>query len=202
MSLATALPADYPETPPRPRIRRLRVIATEPPFRDDTPTPLALLTALSPLPLPAVEPDFGTPLLAPVPSEKSEDGTRRRVIDADLRRLFGIQRTGSAKLPDPRPRAAAAVRVLMEVLAGDRPARQVSGWVSASVLAGLESRVGSRPGKNRPRQCLLRSLHLSEPSDGAAEIAAVVDTGTRCRAVALRMEGRDGRWVITALHAG
>ena len=49
---------------------------------------------------------------------------------------------------------------------------------------------------------LVRSVHVSEPADGVAEACAVVDTGPRRRAVALRLEGMDGRWQCTALQLG
>jgi len=48
----------------------------------------------------------------------------------------------------------------------------------------------------------LRRLIVSEPADGVAEVTAVVERGPRTRALALRMEGRDGRWVVTALQMG
>jgi hypothetical protein len=46
------------------------------------------------------------------------------------------------------------------------------------------------------------SLHISEPRDGVAEVCAVVDTGVRKRAIALRLEGIDGQWRCTALQVG
>ena len=46
---------------------------------------------------------------------------------------------------------------------------------------------------------VIRSLHLSEPGDGVVEACSLVHDGTRGRAIALRLEGIDGRWVCTAL---
>lgn len=124
-----------------------------------------------------------------------------RALEADLRRLFGCRRTPRHELPDPRPRAAAAVRMLLEVMVGDRPSRQVAGWVSARVLDGLENR-SPRQHRSLPRRPILRSLRICEPADGVAEVCAVVETGDRHRAVALRLDGLDGRWTVTALHVG
>jgi hypothetical protein len=45
-------------------------------------------------------------------------------------------------------------------------------------------------------------VHVSEPADGVAEACAVVDTGPRRRAIALRLEGLDGRWRCTQLQFG
>jgi hypothetical protein len=43
-------------------------------------------------------------------------------------------------------------------------------------------------------------LHLTEPVDGVVEACAVVDRGGRYQAIALRLEGLDGRWQCVALH--
>ena len=43
---------------------------------------------------------------------------------------------------------------------------------------------------------------MSEPVDGVAEVAALVRRGARSTAVALRLEGLDGRWQCTALELG
>ena len=126
---------------------------------------------------------------------------RRRVVDAELRELFGRRRTSRQDLPDPRPRAAAAIRALLEVLAGDRPARQLAGWVSPRILFWLENRSPTQRGPGS-REVRLRSLHLSEPAESVVEVTAVIHDGPRCRAVALRMEGIDGRWTVTALRVG
>jgi hypothetical protein len=69
----------------------------------------------------------------------------------------------------------------------------------------------------RPWAASVRSVRVCEPADGVAEVSAVVvgleavaatkgRTGAagrrRCRAVALRLEGVDGRWMMTALTMG
>lgn len=51
-------------------------------------------------------------------------------------------------------------------------------------------------GAGMPRLC---SVRVSEPADGVAEVSAVVRHGARTRAVALRLEGMDGRWQCTVL---
>ena len=53
-----------------------------------------------------------------------------------------------------------------------------------------------RPGA-APR---VRSLHVTEPVDGVVESCAVVQRGTRTHAVAIRLEGLDGRWLCVALN--
>jgi Family of unknown function (DUF6459) len=90
------------------------------------------------------------------------------------------------------------------VLAGARPAGQLSRVATLEVLQLLErgaGRLGGRPGLP-PQRPVVGSVHVSEPRDGIAEACAVVDTGPRKRALALRLEGIDGHWRCTAVHVG
>lgn len=185
---------------PLPRV--LRAVPTDPPYDDpdreraDPFTPLALVLPRRVGPSP-----FDLPTIAGYAGDDRDNATDERVVEAELRRLFGRRRTARCDLPPPGPRAAAAVRLLLEVVVGERPARQVAGWVSPRVLAGLERRSpGHRAALGRRPQ--LRSLRITEPADAVAEISAVVALGERVRAVALRLEGLDGRWTVTALHVG
>ena len=45
-------------------------------------------------------------------------------------------------------------------------------------------------------------MHTSTPSDGVAEVSLVLRRDGRCRAIAFRLTGLDGRWRITALQIG
>jgi hypothetical protein len=45
-------------------------------------------------------------------------------------------------------------------------------------------------------------VRLCEPADEVAELSAVIQTGRRCRAVALRLEGTNGRWRCVRLQIG
>jgi hypothetical protein len=106
--------------------------------------------------------------------------------------------TARSALPDPRLWAARFAQAMAEVLAANRPARQLIRWTSWPLYERMESMVGSvngAPGAARP---VLRSLRVSEPADGVAEACAVLRIGGRFRALALRFEGLDGRWQCTA----
>ncbi|MFC6714722.1 Rv3235 family protein [Branchiibius cervicis] len=46
------------------------------------------------------------------------------------------------------------------------------------------------------------SDHACEPADGVAEVCLVVQHEGRVRAVAARLSGVDGRWLVTALQIG
>ena len=89
------------------------------------------------------------------------------------------------------------------MVAGLRPPSQLLRWTSEEVHAALQRRhaLAQRSG-GHPRRSRVRSVHVSRPVEGVAEVAAVVADGARCRAVAFRMEGRDERWQVTALDLG
>jgi hypothetical protein len=107
-------------------------------------------------------------------------------------------------LPDPRPWTARLAQAIAEVLAGARPPAQLSKVATLEVMQLLErgaGRLGATPGAPVQRP-IVGSVHLSEPRDGIAEACAVVDTGIRKRALAMRLEGISGQWQCTALHVG
>ncbi|MGZ4625813.1 MAG: Rv3235 family protein [Kineosporiaceae bacterium] len=91
----------------------------------------------------------------------------------------------------------------VEVVTGLRPPAQLMGWTSDDVRDALQRRhaLALRPGA-RPRRYRVRSVHVSTPVEGVAEVAAVVEDGARYRAVAFRMEGRERRWLVTAIDFG
>jgi hypothetical protein len=174
----------------RPPLRLLRAPAFDPPYDDE-------LTA-SP---PAVE---GSLALA-FPTA-GHDGLPLRLVPPALGRddAFGRERTSRSSLPDPRQWAGRLAQAVVEVLAGARPAAQLSRFASLEVLDHLERAVGRlQRGHGAPaRRPVVRSIRVSEPDDGIAEACAVIDTGPRRRAIALRLEGADGRWQCTALQIG
>ena len=48
----------------------------------------------------------------------------------------------------------------------------------------------------------LVSLHVSEPTDGVAEVCCSFRRGGRVAAMAFRLQGIDGRWRMTDLVVG
>ena len=71
-----------------------------------------------------------------------------------------------------------------------------------SVIARQAMVAGRRrtPGPRRP--AIVRRVRVCEPADGIVEACAVVVSNGRVRAMALRLEGLDGRWLVTALTIG
>ena len=179
MSVTTAAP----QTTPLPVLRLLPAPTSEPPYDDELP-PRALHPALPLGPLREL-----APLLRLVPDlAPAEEPVRPR--------------TASGLLPAPQPVARALVQGLLEVLAGVRPLTQLQRASSADVYADLERRLAlGRPGAgSRPVTGAVRSVHVQLTDDGVAEVCATVHRGPRRAAVALRLEGVDGRWYLTALE--
>ncbi len=176
----------------RPLPHRVAASPTDPPYDDELALPAVAactdgsLALALPMPLPVRRTLRVVPDAARVP-------VRRRP------RPDGYAVTPRAELPDPGPRALTLLRILLEVLAGDRPSRHLATSMSLEVLEQLERRCRSGA---RPWARSLRSVRVAEPMPGVAEVSAVVDRGARCSAVALRLEGLDGRWLVTALALG
>ncbi|HVV77862.1 MAG TPA: Rv3235 family protein [Mycobacteriales bacterium] len=112
-----------------------------------------------------------------------------------------------SQVPSPRRFVAPFAQGVAEVLMGVRPPQQLAQAATLDVLGQLErnagrlaprlaARTATRP---RPR---VSSVRLCEPAEGVAEVCAVVDTGARRRALALRLELIAGRWQCTVLRVG
>jgi hypothetical protein len=194
------------------QLRRLPVPVSEPPYDDERPGRYGVVTATStrsgwdrgsgpavqgtlalafvlPSGVPAAP--VAPPELRLVPRPSAQD-------DAD-EVDFGPQPTGTAALPPLRRWSAQFAQAVVEVLAGDRPVSQLVRWTTSGVFDDLAGRIDASPSESRG---VVKSLHVSEPADGVAEIAAAVRRGPRSTALALRLEGLDGRWQCTALEVG
>lgn len=167
---------------PRPAPRR------EPPFDDELAARhLSLVGPLDqPLPFDALGPNAPSAL--------------RLRAEADS---FAVRPTGRHELPEPAAFARRLVIGVIETATGRRSASQLRHHTSPTVQAGLSRDAGriSRLGSAQ-RPATLHSVHISEPADGVAEVAAVLRVGDRFRALALRLEGLDGRWRCVRLQIG
>lgn len=172
--LAVAQPAERP---------RLRIL----PIPDPEPPPLP-----RDVPVPVPDPRYVQEFLAVDFRRQGDDG------------FFGPQATGRGALPDPTPWARRLVTALLEAMDGLRPAGQLSRWVSVDIRERIARRgVLARRDHLRPSGAVrVLTSRTCEPTDGVAEVAVVVCHRSRPRAVALRLAGVDGRWVLTALELG
>jgi hypothetical protein len=184
-ALAPAAPA--PATAPRLRRRPLPVVEPYPAIRVlDTDRDRA-------------DPPYTQGTLALVMPDRDETAGCR----VDGQPAGGV---APAALPDPAAWAAQFVQAAVEVAAGARSAGQLIRWTSLEVQAllarrsALASRI-ARAGSSRHR-AVVRAVLTCRPRDGVCEASAVVIDRGRVRALALRMEGIDGRWRVTALEFG
>jgi hypothetical protein len=160
----------------------------EPPFDDEQSSRHLSLVGPLDQPLPFDTPGHAAPpaMLLPAPPDP-----------------FALGRTGRPELPEPAVLARRLVIGVIETATGRRSASQLRHHTSPAVQAGLARDAGriSRLGTAR-RPAALHSLHVTEPVDGVAEVAAVLRVGDRFRALALRLEGLDGRWRCVRLQIG
>jgi len=119
---------------------------------------------------------------------------------------FGPQRTSTACLPSPEVFVRNMVRGVLEVVAGVRDAEQLARWMSEDVFRRLVARtsIAARARSARRVQVYrvvheIGSIRLSSPTDGVIEATVTASGRTRTRAIAMRLEGIDGRWRVTAL---
>jgi hypothetical protein len=137
-----------------------------------------------------------TPAAEPLPFE--QPAHRQSTLGEDF---WGPQPTGRRSLPDPRPLARQYLQAALETLAGRRSPAQLQQWSSPSLFADL-LKSPRQPISGRAAAPAVTSLHVSEPADGIAEVAAVIRRGDRFHAVAARLEGVDGRWRFVHLQIG
>ena len=101
-------------------------------------------------------------------------------------------------------------QALVEVVGGHRPVGQLARWTSREVFRDLErrARLVQQAATTGADAVPLRStalaqvcsVHVSRPSATVAEVSVHVRHGRRSRALALRLDLQQERWVCTALE--
>jgi len=111
-----------------------------------------------------------------------------------------------ADLPNPAQWAAHMARALVETSFGERPSAQLMRWVSHEALTALHHREAaarrhpSHGATSRLRQ--VRGVRTCPVAPGIVEASAVVVGPQRAHAVAMRLEARGTRWVVTEVQIG
>lgn len=105
---------------------------------------------------------------------------------------FSPQPSRSADLPDAERWAKAFILRAIEILGGRRPLLQIARNTHRHTFNDIANRVGAF--KELPR---VKRIHQSYPIDGVIEVTAILSFPKRARALALRFEGVDGRWLCT-----
>ncbi|MBF4608622.1 Rv3235 family protein [Curtobacterium sp. VKM Ac-1393] len=108
--------------------------------------------------------------------------------------------------PDPAETARALGLCVAEVLTGSREVDSIARWITDDVHRHLQQRAAvaaharSVGRRSRARPVLrVGSVLVCRPADGVAEATVVVHTRSHARAVAMRLETRQGRWRATAI---
>jgi len=96
-------------------------------------------------------------------------------------------------------------RAFAEVLAGLRPLHHVAGRATPEVYDLLAAALPAMVAVNAAGRRTVPPLRVGpprvqEPAPGVAEVCAVVFTGTRAQALALRLEHHRGRWRCSAVE--
>jgi hypothetical protein len=122
-------------------------------------------------------------------------------VPVDDEAWFAAARTPSSQLPAAQVFARTLVQGVLEVLAGVRSIKQLQRDTTPELYATLSTAISRGRCKTGPRpdQHAVRSLHAQERPEGIVEVCATVVRGTRMGALALRLEGLDGRWTCTEL---
>ena len=183
-----------------PLLRLLPAPATDPPYDDEVPPSAVLLrsapvslSVAPPLRVVATPPDDGDgpSHCSPRKAGEHEDGARPR--------------TPLRELAPPHPFTHALVQRLLEVLSGVRPVSQLQRHTTPELYEQLQQHVAALPrwAGPRPDARAVRSVHVQARADGVVEACSTVrrqtPRGVRVQALALRLEGLDGRWCCTEL---
>jgi hypothetical protein len=100
-------------------------------------------------------------------------------------------------------------QVLVEILAGFRPAKQLAPWATERVRTQIDLLSCAADAEQRPR---IRRVMTSRPTAGVVEMTMVVGFGSRSRALAMRFEhvparpsvpgrpSRPARWLCTEIE--
>lgn len=98
-------------------------------------------------------------------------------------------------LPDLQDWVGKYVVSLVEICGGKRPVQQLSRWTHRITYQHLLTLIGSW--KPLPK---IRKFYISEPLEGIAEVTITLRFDQRIRALVLRFEGVDKRWICTRME--
>src|SRR4249920_3111743 len=88
------------------------------------------------------------------------------------------------ELPEPQAFGRRLLIGVFEALRGRRTLQQLAPHLSRGVYTGLRADIERGVRSSWEAAPTIRSVHAREPADGVAELAAVIQLGPRCRAVA------------------
>ena len=115
---------------------------------------------------------------------------------------FGPRPTSTDDLPEPRGWAGQMPLTTHQVVSGLRPPTQLARFVAPPVYESMVRRRATTARRHLApvRPTRVRAVVASEPRDGVVDASVVLFDGHRAQAVAMRMTGVDGRWLVTELQ--
>lgn len=139
----------------------------------------------------------------------------RRLFVIETSEEFCRQPTDRDDLPPAQRWAATLAIAVVEVLHGQRPISQLVRWMTHDVLTRLHDSALARQRSPLPiprrttgparvpriGRYSITSLRVTEPADGVVEATALLTGPGRPIALAMRLEGFDGRWLCTVLDS-
>lgn len=103
--------------------------------------------------------------------------------------------SSASELPELHQWTMKFIVSVIEIWAGRRQPAQLIRSCHRVIYMELLRKTGSQSEIGK-----IRNIHQSEPLDGICESTVTVRYGDRLRAIVIRFEGVDGRWLCTALR--
>ncbi len=103
--------------------------------------------------------------------------------------------TSASELPGIHRWISTYIMSVVEVLTGRRQPAQLIERTHRVIYQQLLKNIGTFKSVAK-----IRTLHLTEPLDGVCEATITIAVDGRVRAIAMRCEGVNGRWLCTALR--
>jgi hypothetical protein len=132
-----------------------------------------------------------TPRTAAAPTALLDDGPTVSQLDA-------ARAAARRQLAAPARVMRSVAMALLEIEAGSRSAEQLERRCDPDLWERIDGRLPRRGGAFVTGSALLRVM-CQEHSPGLADGVAVVRRGQRINAIAMRIDARDGRWMVTDL---
>lgn len=107
---------------------------------------------------------------------------------------FAPEPTSAHDLPELKVWTERFVHSIVEIWAGRRSPRQVESLCHHRIFSDLVRQSGSQKEIGH-----VRKIHIQEPLDGICEATITIRYQNRLRAMLVRFEGIDKRWLCTAL---
>ncbi|CAN2209591.1 hypothetical protein MCEMRE203_00958 [Candidatus Nanopelagicaceae bacterium] len=138
--------------------------------------------------------DLFSPKQRPIPAQSAKLYLVPSTFGEDLEPDEMPIPTSAAELPELHAWTMKFAVSVIEIWAGRRQPAQLISLCHRVIYMELLKKMGSQKEIGR-----IRTIHQSQPLDGICESTVTVRFGDRLRAMIIRFEGQNGRWLCTAL---